>query len=224
MKDQKAALGNASKPDITHVRTAMLTYISRACEYGSAKYERGNYIREAGDTKADFIRFGAYLRSVVSHVYKCLDSMERHRATDPDLEDVEGMLRAAFAADPDVTPGAKVGASGLPHVAHAAAGLMMAIVQATEYGLLPADPGQPWAEGVKAETYDPLKAVLIVNGEIVTPTDSWQFEQTTDDLVNAVAEGMVDPEPKPDVCPHGRPIGMACKECGGWARREYREG
>ena len=148
--DMKAALGNASKPDHTHVRTAIMTYIARACEYGSAKYERANYMRPTpdGSVKSNFIRFGGYLRSVQTHIAATLDSMELHLATDPDLEDEAGMLSAAYAPDTDETQGAKVGASGLPHVAHAAAALMMATVQATLYGLLPSDPGQPWTPQV----------------------------------------------------------------------------
>ena len=82
MKDMKAALGNASKPDTTHVRGAIKTYISRACEYGSAKYERANYLRptENGTTRENFLRFGAYLRSAQDHIGKCLDRMELHLA------------------------------------------------------------------------------------------------------------------------------------------------
>lgn len=146
MQDMKAALGNASKPDITHVRTALMTYIARACEYGSAKYERSNYMRRKDSPREDFERFRAYLRSAWSHIGKILDAMELHQANDPDLEDVTGMMRACYAADTDVTPGAPVGASSLPHVAHAGAGLMMAIVQGVLCGMLPEDPGQPWTE------------------------------------------------------------------------------
>ncbi|MCP4469036.1 MAG: hypothetical protein GY813_20115, partial [Halieaceae bacterium] len=55
----------------------------------------------------------------------------------------EGMRRAAYAADTD--PGNdKVGPSNLPHLAHLSAGLMMAIEQSINSGLLPADPGQTW--------------------------------------------------------------------------------
>ncbi len=146
MKDMKAALSNTSKPDITHVRTALMTYIARACEYGSAKYERSNYMRSKDSPKEDFERFRAYLRSGVSHFVKCLDAMELHQANDPDLEDVPGMMRACYAPDTDETPGAKVGASQLPHVAHGCAGVMMSIVQAVLCGMLPEDPGQPWED------------------------------------------------------------------------------
>lgn len=150
MKDLKEALGNARKPDTTHVRQAFQFYISRAGELGDVKYERGNYRRPTGGvrhtepTKADFERFRSYLRAARSHIDETLDSMELHLATDPQLTDIAGMKTAAYAADTDVTPGAKVGASLLPHVSPAAASLMMAITQATDCGLLPRDPGQPW--------------------------------------------------------------------------------
>ena len=148
MKDLKEALGSARKADITHVRSGIKRYIARACSYGSAKYERANFLRPAGDTRADFERLRAYLRAASSHIDATLDAMELHLANDPQLVDVEGMRRAAYAEDTDAKPGCPVGASGLPHVAHAAASLMMAIEQATVYGLLPTDPGEPWAERV----------------------------------------------------------------------------
>jgi hypothetical protein len=144
VKDMKEALGSARKADLTHVRTSLMTYVARACEYGAAKYERANFARPAGETKEDFERLRAYLRAAVSHLMVTLDSMERHQSRDPQLRDAWGMRDAAYAPDTDAKEGCPVGASGLPHLAHAAASLMMAIEQATLYGLLPADPGQPW--------------------------------------------------------------------------------
>lgn len=144
MKDMKEGLTSARKADITHVRGPFMVYTARPCEYGSDKYERSNFLRPAGGTKADFIRFRQYLRAALSHVVSTLDSMERHQAGDPDLLDEAGMRAAAYAADTDRQPGAKVGASLLPHVAHGCASLMMAVTQAAESGLLPADPGTPW--------------------------------------------------------------------------------
>lgn len=150
MKDLKDALSNARKADTTHVRRAFQIYTSRPCEYGNDKYERGNYRRPTGGaahttpTREDFERYRAYLRAARDHIDENLDAMELHLATDPQLLDVEGMKRAAYAADTDVTPGAKVGASLLPHVAPACSSLNMAIVQATDCGLLPRDPGTPW--------------------------------------------------------------------------------
>jgi hypothetical protein len=153
MKDMKEGLTSSRKADTTHVRKSIKVYIARACEWGSVKYERGNFLRPVGDrtniveaTRADFLRHRGYLRAAQDHIADGLDSMERHLALDPRLEDVEGMRRAAYAEDTDAKPGCPHGHSGLPHVAPAAASLMMAIEQATYYGLLPADPGQPWAE------------------------------------------------------------------------------
>ena len=80
--------------------------------------------------------------------------MERHQSQDPKLTDVEGMKVAAYAADTDVTPGSKIGASMLPHVAPACASLMMAITQATDAGLLPKDPGTPWRINIVREEAD----------------------------------------------------------------------
>lgn len=154
LADMKAGLVRGAKPDLTHVRTSLGIYTARNCEYGSDKYDRANYLRPVNPegytpetpTKADFERLRAYLRAVISHTQQALDSMERHQATDPHFVDVEGMKRAAYAVDTDETPGAKVGASKLPHVGGACASLMMAIEQAVLAGLLPADPGTPWRQ------------------------------------------------------------------------------
>lgn len=166
-KDMKESLTTARKADITHVRTAFLTYTARPCEYGSDKYERANFRRPTGDavhivpTRADFERFRSYLRAAVSHAFDTLDSMEAHLANDPQLLDVEGMKIAAYAVDTDVTPGSKVGPSMLPHVAAACASLNMAITQATDCGLLPRDPGTPWRNALpKATAQSDLEALL----------------------------------------------------------------
>lgn len=150
MKDLKEALSSARKPDLTHVRRNFMAYTSRGNEYGSVRYERANYLRATGDgphsipTAADFERFRTYLRAAFSHIAYTLDALEEHIAYDPGLAHVVEMRTAAYAADTDVPPDGNVGASGLPHVAHACSSLMMAIEQAVRCGLLPADPGQPW--------------------------------------------------------------------------------
>ncbi len=155
LKDLKESLGNARKADTTHVRRAFQVYTARPCDYGSDKYERGNYRRptdgtvHSEPTKADFERYRSYLRAARDHIDETLDAMELHLATDPRLVDVGGMKGAAYAIDTDVTPGAKVGASLLPHIAHACASLNMAITQATDCGLLPRDPGTPWRQANK---------------------------------------------------------------------------
>jgi hypothetical protein len=144
LADMKEGLSSGRKPDISHVRTPLMVYTARACEYGSAKYERANYLRPVGGPRADFERLRAYLRAAVGHTLATLDAMEAHQAQDPELNDVEGMRTAAFAVDNDAAPGATYPASGLPHLCGAAASLNMALTQAVAAGLLPADPGQPW--------------------------------------------------------------------------------
>lgn len=143
-KDLKEGLSSNRKPDTTHIRTPFMNYCARACEYGNAKYQRANYLRKVGGVKEDFLRLRAYLRAAKSHIDCTLDSMELHQADDPDLQDEEGMKRAAFCEDTDSTPNAPIGASGLPHLCGSAASIMMAITQAATYGLLPYDPGRPW--------------------------------------------------------------------------------
>lgn len=163
LKDLKEALSSVRKPDITHVRKVLLTYVARACEYGSSRYVRGNYLRPvnpAGYTgtpsKEDFERLRSYLRALVSHATSALDEMELHLSRDPDLADVDGMKRAAYAEDTDEPPeGSKVGASHLPHLAHAGASLMMALAQAVLCGLLPQDPGQTWKDRTIAPDPEP---------------------------------------------------------------------
>ena len=146
----KEALSSGRKADTTHVRRTFQVYVSRPCEYGNDKYVRANYRRPTGGvhhtepTAEDFRRLQSYARAARDHIDEMLDAMELHLATDPDLLDVEGMKRAAYAIDTDTRPGCPVGPSLLPHVAPACASLMMAITQATDCGLLPRDPGQPW--------------------------------------------------------------------------------
>ncbi len=167
MRDAKEALSSARKPDITHVRSAFATYTARPCEYGCDKYERSNFMRPTGNgphdvpTRADFERLRAYLRAAMGHVMATLDSMERHQSQDPKLEDVGGMIDAAYAIDTDAKPGQAIGASMLPHVAHACASLNMAIQQAVDCGLLPADPGTPWREVAKpVEKLPPIGGIV----------------------------------------------------------------
>lgn len=165
--DLKEALSSHRKPDITHVRTPLLNYCARGCEYGDDVYERANYLRPVAPggytgtpTAEDFKRCRAYMRALVSHGYKVLDAMERHQSTDPRLEDVEGMKRAVFAADEDASETATrkgVGASFLPHLAHCASTLNMVLTQAAACGLLPADPGRTWG-GASSVTPPPKQA------------------------------------------------------------------
>ncbi len=171
LRDLKDALSNARKADTTHVRRAFQIYTARPCEFGNVKYERGNYRRPLGDgthvepTRADFERFRGYLRAARDHIDETLDAMELHLATDPQLLDVEGMKRAAYAEDLDVSPGSEwLGPSRLPHIAPACASLNMAITQATDCGLLPKDPGVTWD----------AKAVKPTSSTTASPRSTWR--------------------------------------------------
>lgn len=184
LKDLKEALSSTRKADTTHVRRAFLNYVARPSEWGSVKYERGNYRRPTGGkhhdtpTKADFERFRAYLRAASDHIADVLDSMELHLATDPQLEDVEGMKRAAYAVDTDAAPGSPHGASLLPHVAPACASLNMAITQAADCGLLPRDPGQPWVTGAQGVPPHAVETI-VENGDHVSHWNSGSLYTAT---------------------------------------------
>lgn len=146
-KDMKESLGSGRKADLTHARQALLIYIARACEYGCAKYQRANFLRPVdGGPAADFRRLRAYVAAGLRHLTAMLEAMEAHEACDPELLDIAGMKRAAYCEDTDEDTTGKVGPSGLPHLAGACASLNMATAQAARYGLLPADPGQPWTK------------------------------------------------------------------------------
>lgn len=155
--DQKESLSSTRKADTTHVRSGIRTWIARTCEYGTAKgYDRGNFLRATGNgahetpTAADFERLTSYLRAAIDHATRTLDSMEHHRAGDPKLVDVEGMKIAAYARDTDQSNAFPP--SGLPHLCGSAASLMMALEQAIDCGLLPADPGRPWERDLVGRT------------------------------------------------------------------------
>lgn len=173
MKDLKESLSGRRKPDITHVRVPFMIYTCRPCEYGDVKYERANFLRPAAmpakerqraqPMAANFIRLREYARAAMSHLALMLDALEQHESMDPNLLDVAGMLRAAYAIDRDATPGAKVGASNLPHLAAVCSSLNMAITQAVRAGLLPPDPGQPWAEALDENGDPPALAELIAH-------------------------------------------------------------
>lgn len=170
-RDMKESLSSTRKADTTHVRSGIRTYIARTCEYGTAKgYERGNFLRPTGEgphpepTSADFERLTAYLRAAIDHASRTLDSMEHHRAVDPHLQDVDGMKAAAYAEDTDQSNAFP--SSRLPHLCGSAASLMMAIEQAVDCGLLPADPAHPWEREMAAREAAKAEGKL---GCIVTP-------------------------------------------------------
>ncbi len=143
LKDTKESLTGA-KPDLTHVRRDSAVYESRAKEYGSVKYERGNYLRDSDDSTVDSVeRLRTYIRGSISHWMHMLDSIADHEANDPNFKDLQALIQACYAPDTEVgndgTP-----ASLLPHACGALASGAMAVSIGVKLGLLPKDPGQPW--------------------------------------------------------------------------------
>ncbi len=236
LKDMKAALGNFTKADTTHVRMGIKRFIARVCTYGSIKYERANYLRPVGDSVADFRRFRAYLRAAQDHIGETLDLMESLQSSVEDLSEIPFSELAAACYAADTSPGNdKVGPSYLPHVAHAAASLMMGIQQAIDAGLLPKDPGPAWK--THALTEDKAEEITMKVLQVATGVEAMVDRETLFDSVEgtaAAASRVVEIEAPdeseippayldPDRCDHGRPPGVYCYKCGGWARRKLSE-
>jgi len=132
--DMKEGLTNG-KPQLSQLPQAGLIYTARAFEYGCSptKYERGNYLRPTVDTLADFDRLLSYIDALLRHATKLTTEMNRARGcTDQTEADLKA---AAMYIDKE---------SGLPHLCGMMASGMMAIQQAADAGLIPADPGRPW--------------------------------------------------------------------------------
>lgn len=200
LKDMKEGLSSSRKADTTHIRRSFQIYTCRPCEYGSDKYERANYMRSATAKEVDadvwfraaFERFRKYLRAARDHIDECLESMERHQSQDPKLTDVEGMKAAAYAVDTDVTPGSKIGASMLPHVAPACASLMMAITQATDAGLLPKDPGTPWRINIVREEADKALARAKLDAPMPPDVKYVEMKKDADGFIRPVESSLED--------------------------------
>lgn len=209
VSDMKEGLTSARKADITHIRTPFMVYGARACEYGSAKYERANYLRPTLCLREDFLRLRAYLRAAVSHIHQALDAMEAHQALDPRLEDEIGMRRAAYAEDFDEDTSGKAGPSGLPHLCGAVASLNMAITQATRAELIPADPGQPWAERKRragpAPKLTDLVSMTITRDTVENPIDYFNPNEPSNEVLVREARGRGDTRPSSAIIEEAAP-------------------
>jgi hypothetical protein len=132
--DMKEGL-TGGKPQLSQLPYAALTYASRGFEYGCSpnKYERGNFLRPQVDLLADFHRMLFYIDAVGRHAFKLTTEMNRALGCG-DKTEVE-LKAAAMTLDVE---------SGLSHLCGMMANGMMAIQQAVDAGLIPADPGRPW--------------------------------------------------------------------------------
>lgn len=135
--DMKEGLTNG-KPQLSQIPHAAQVYASRSFEYGSQKYERGNYLRPTVDRLADFDRLASYLDAALRHITKVTTEMNRARGC-TDKSEID-LKTAAACIDVE---------SGLPHLCGAMCSIMMAVQQAVDAGLIPADPGQPWLKKTK---------------------------------------------------------------------------
>lgn len=146
--DMKAGLTGkgGARPALSILPRAGLTHATRGTEYGAAYYARGNYhgpvpqalVDKWGPDLAPVIRVLGYIDATMRHLTKVADVINHALGTGGDA-------RAAVAVVDDVAVGKP--ASNLPDLAHAAASLLILIGVAVDDGLLPADPGQPWATG-----------------------------------------------------------------------------
>jgi hypothetical protein len=111
-------------------------YGSRGLEYGADKYARGNYFGAPPASVDPVDRFLEYLDAAKRHIGKIAQAINVAKGTGGDA-------RAACACPDDESSGG-FPASHLPHIAHAIAGLLIAVECGINDGLLPEDPGQPW--------------------------------------------------------------------------------
>lgn len=146
--DMKHGL-TGSRPALSILPRTGLIYGCRPLEYGADKYARGNYHGPppAGVTGA--MRLLGYIDAAQRHLTAVTDAVNRALGTGGDM--------AEAAADRDLEASGNFPASGLPHLAHALASLLIGVSCAVEDGLLPADPGQPWKTQLAPETGLPQK-------------------------------------------------------------------
>jgi hypothetical protein len=132
----------SSRPRLSIIGRHAMTHLCRAMEYGADKYKRGNYHGNPPAGVGAEARVLGYVDAALRHLTEVSQLYNVAHGTDGDT-------RAAVAVTDDVASRG-FPASGLPHLSHALASLMVAIECAVQDGLLPADPGQPWREGQPA--------------------------------------------------------------------------
>lgn len=128
---------SAARPQLSMLPYNALVYQTRGTSYGGDKYARSNFMSPPAGVDA-FERFSEYLDAALRHLTKIAHAMTIARA--------HGTDRAAACAVPDDDGSPHFPPSMLPHLAHALAGLGIAVEIGVMGGLLPADPGEPWKQ------------------------------------------------------------------------------
>lgn len=139
--DMKQGL-TSGRPKLSIVPGPGKLYGCRGLEYGENKYARGNYYGPPPATTTPVHRFLGYLDATHRHLDAVSDALNRALGTGGDIT-------AACRLIDSVSSGG-FPASGLPHVAHAMASLLLLITVGVEDGLLVEDPGQPWKAALAA--------------------------------------------------------------------------
>ena len=111
-------------------------YGSRGLEYGADKYARGNYFGPPPANVDPVERFLEYMDAAKRHIGKICQAVNIAKGTGGD--------QRAACGDLDTEASGGFPPSMLPHIAHAIAGLLIAVECGINDGLLPLDPGQPW--------------------------------------------------------------------------------
>lgn len=142
--DMKHGLGG-TRPQMSILPRSGLIYGGRAIEYGADKYSRGNYHGPAPaklGEDAEAKRLLGYIDATMRHLTRVSDAINRALGTGGDI--------AAACATVDSEASGGFPASNLPDLAHALASLLIGVSCGVDDGLLPADPGQPWAQSGEA--------------------------------------------------------------------------
>lgn len=142
MTDMKEGI-RGLKPQLSQLPYASQVYSTRALEYGTDKYARGNHHGGPPENVTPVERLLAYIDATQRHLGKVATAIHKAIGTGGDIP--------GACALPDSESSGDFPPSELPHLAHAAASVALAISCAINDGLIPDDPGRPWAPNVKSK-------------------------------------------------------------------------
>lgn len=137
-RNKHEAHSGTARPRLSIVPYNARVYTARATEYGADKYARDNYLGPIPKGADPVDVFLEYLDAVERHIGKTMRAIAQARANGGDVR--------AACGDQDTEHSVAFPPSLLPHVAHALAGLHIAVEIGIKEGLLPDDPGQPWKQ------------------------------------------------------------------------------